>query len=56
MGLLDLSLVASIPVVKVLLICALGSFLALDHIDILGDSARKELNNVNLNLYFLLPS
>ncbi|CDP01744.1 unnamed protein product [Coffea canephora] len=46
MGLLDLSLVASIPVVKVLLICALGSFLALDHIDILGDSARKELNNM----------
>ncbi|XP_027179051.1 protein PIN-LIKES 1-like [Coffea eugenioides] len=46
MGLLDLSLVASIPVVKVLLICGLGSFLALDHIDILGDSARKELNNM----------
>ncbi|GMH06625.1 hypothetical protein Nepgr_008465 [Nepenthes gracilis] len=46
MGLLDLFLVASIPVLKVLLITALGSFLASDHVDILGESARKHLNNV----------
>lgn len=46
MGLLDLFSVASVPVVKVLLICGLGSFLALDHIDILDESARKQINNV----------
>ncbi|XP_027178915.1 protein PIN-LIKES 3-like isoform X2 [Coffea eugenioides] len=46
MGLLDLFMVASVPVMKVLLICGLGSFLALDHIDILGESARKQINNV----------
>ncbi|KAL3525135.1 hypothetical protein ACH5RR_013507 [Cinchona calisaya] len=51
MGLLDLFLVASVPVVKVLLICGLGSFLALDHIDVMGESARKQLNNV---VFFVL--
>ncbi|KAL3527343.1 hypothetical protein ACH5RR_011999 [Cinchona calisaya] len=46
MRLLDLFLVASVPVLKVLLICGLGSFLVLDHIDLLGESARKQLNNI----------
>uniref|UniRef100_A0A7N0UGN8 PIN-like protein n=1 Tax=Kalanchoe fedtschenkoi TaxID=63787 RepID=A0A7N0UGN8_KALFE len=51
MGLLDLFLVASMPVVKVLLITALGSFLALDSIGILGDVARKNLNTVVFFVY-----
>ncbi|KAG9137204.1 hypothetical protein Leryth_012027 [Lithospermum erythrorhizon] len=37
---------SSIPVLKVLLVTGLGSFLALDSIDILGEQARKHLNNV----------
>nr|WAU86948.1 birch protein [Betula platyphylla] len=46
MGLLDLFFVASNPVLKVLLLTALGSFLALDRIDILGENTRKQLNTV----------
>ncbi|XP_042493592.1 protein PIN-LIKES 3-like isoform X2 [Macadamia integrifolia] len=46
MGLLNLFIVASNPVLKVLLVTALGSFLALDSIGILGDDARKNLNRV----------
>ncbi|KAF8406753.1 hypothetical protein HHK36_008845 [Tetracentron sinense] len=46
MGLLDLFVAASMPVLKVLLVTALGSFLAIDRIDILGDDARKHLNRV----------
>ncbi|PSR99475.1 Protein PIN-LIKES like [Actinidia chinensis var. chinensis] len=46
MALLDLFIAASIPVVKVLLVTALGSFLALDRINILGDDTRKHLNNI----------
>ncbi|XP_041020127.1 protein PIN-LIKES 1-like isoform X2 [Juglans microcarpa x Juglans regia] len=46
MGLLDLFFVASIPVLKVLLLTALGLCLALDRIDVLGENARKQLNTV----------
>ncbi|KAJ0024363.1 hypothetical protein Pint_09161 [Pistacia integerrima] len=46
MGLLDLFIAASIPVLKVLLITALGSYLALDHVNILSEDARKHINNV----------
>ncbi|XP_044511067.1 protein PIN-LIKES 1-like [Mangifera indica] len=46
MKLLDLFIVAFIPVLKVLLLTALGLFLALDRVDILGKEARKHLNNV----------
>lgn len=46
MGLLELFITASIPVLKVLLITALGSYLALDGVDILGEDARKHLNTV----------
>lgn len=46
MALLDLFTASSVPVVKVLLVTALGSYLALDRINILGDDARKHLNNV----------
>ncbi|KAH7849239.1 hypothetical protein Vadar_015042 [Vaccinium darrowii] len=46
MALLDLFIAASIPVVKVLLVTAVGSFLALDHINILGEDTRKHMNNI----------
>ncbi|KAJ8437960.1 hypothetical protein Cgig2_033693 [Carnegiea gigantea] len=46
MGLLNLFLAASMPVVKVFLLISLGLFLALDHVDILGGTARKLLNHV----------
>ncbi|KAF3684819.1 putative psbP domain-containing protein 3, chloroplastic-like [Capsicum annuum] len=45
MGLLDLFVAASMPVLKVLLVTGLGLILALDRIDLLGDDARKHLNN-----------
>ncbi|KAI3409614.1 uncharacterized protein J3R85_019090 [Psidium guajava] len=46
MALLDLFVVALMPVLKVLLITALGSFLAISQVDILGEEARKHLNNI----------
>ncbi|XP_050235425.1 protein PIN-LIKES 3-like isoform X2 [Mercurialis annua] len=46
MGVLDLFITSSIPVLKVLLITALGTFLALDHVDVLREDARKHVNNV----------
>ncbi|XP_058220490.1 protein PIN-LIKES 4-like isoform X2 [Rhododendron vialii] len=46
MKLLDLFVAASIPVIKVLLLTALGSFLALDHINILGEDTRKHMNSI----------
>ncbi|CDP07249.1 unnamed protein product [Coffea canephora] len=46
MGLLDLFSAASIPVLKVLLVTALGSYLALDRVNILGEDARKHLNSI----------
>ncbi|XP_075516683.1 protein PIN-LIKES 3-like [Primulina tabacum] len=46
MGLLDLFIASSIPVLKVLLVTGLGSYLASDSSNILGDDARKHMNNV----------
>ncbi|GLT39379.1 hypothetical protein SLA2020_135740 [Shorea laevis] len=46
MRLVDLFVVASMPVLKVLLLTALGSFLAMDNVDVLGENARKQLNAV----------
>lgn len=46
MALLDLFISASIPVLKVLLVTALGSFLALDRVNVLGAETRKHLNNI----------
>ncbi|KAJ9541230.1 hypothetical protein OSB04_027736 [Centaurea solstitialis] len=46
MGFVDLFCAASMPVMKVLIVTALGSFLALDHIDILGQTTVKQLNNI----------
>jgi hypothetical protein len=47
MGFVQLLYVASLPVIKVLLITALGLFLAIDQIDVLGADARSKVNNVN---------
>ncbi|XP_022874037.1 protein PIN-LIKES 4-like isoform X2 [Olea europaea var. sylvestris] len=46
MGFLNLFAISSMPVLKVLLVSGLGSYLALDRIDILGEDARKHLNNI----------
>ncbi|GAV65815.1 Mem_trans domain-containing protein [Cephalotus follicularis] len=46
MGLLGLFIASSIPILKVLLITALGAYLALDQTNVLGDDARKHVNNV----------
>ncbi|KAH9613192.1 hypothetical protein KSS87_018942 [Heliosperma pusillum] len=44
MKVISLFWVASMPIIKVLLITAIGLFLALDSVDILGAIARKHLN------------
>ncbi|KAK7346256.1 hypothetical protein VNO80_20771 [Phaseolus coccineus] len=54
MGFLQLLSVASFPVIKVLLITAVGLFLALDDISILGEDARKKVNQ--LVFYVFNPS
>ncbi|KAH9616146.1 hypothetical protein KSS87_002055 [Heliosperma pusillum] len=46
MEIFNLLYVASIPVVKVLLITALGLFLALDNVNILAQDSRKYLNQI----------
>lgn len=46
MGFIDLFCVASMPVLKVLLVTALGSFLAFDAIDILGENTRTNVNRL----------
>ncbi|KAI3426626.1 uncharacterized protein J3R85_009824 [Psidium guajava] len=46
MGFFDLLLVASMPVLKVLLVTALGLYLALENVDVMGESTRKQLNRV----------
>lgn len=53
MGLLDLFIAASIPILKVLLITALGSYLALDHVNVLSEDARKHINNVSSSFHLL---
>ncbi|XP_054806306.1 protein PIN-LIKES 3-like [Prosopis cineraria] len=42
----DLFVIALMPVIKVLLLIAIGTILALDRFDILGENARKYLNNM----------
>ncbi|XP_074294034.1 protein PIN-LIKES 1-like [Silene latifolia] len=46
MGFVDLFLVALMPVLKTLLLTAIGLILALDRINLLGPSARNSLNNL----------
>ena len=53
MGVVDLLLVASMPVMKVLIVTGVGSFLALDRFDIFGETVRKNLNTVSICFFFL---
>ncbi|KAL8211223.1 hypothetical protein R6Q57_005660 [Mikania cordata] len=46
MGFVDLFCAASMPVLKVLIVTAVGSFLALDSINILGQTTRKQVNEL----------
>ncbi|KAI4351222.1 hypothetical protein L6164_005600 [Bauhinia variegata] len=46
MDLRELFITALMPVLEVLLITALGAFLALDRFDLLGEDAKKHLNNI----------
>ncbi|KAK4261613.1 hypothetical protein QN277_004583 [Acacia crassicarpa] len=46
MGFLQLFYVASVPMIKVLLISVLGLLLALDRVDILGGTARTHVNHM----------
>lgn len=52
MKLLQLFITASIPVLKTLLITALGSYLATERVNILGEDTRKHLNSVCIPGYF----
>ncbi|XP_039071971.1 protein PIN-LIKES 3-like [Hibiscus syriacus] len=54
MGLIDLLIVALIPVTKVLLVTGVGLFLALDHVNLLGPDAKNHLNK--LVFYVFGPS
>ncbi|KAK7367165.1 hypothetical protein VNO80_09174 [Phaseolus coccineus] len=54
MGLVELLWVASMPVIKVLLITAVGLVLALENINLLGKDARIQVNN--LVHYVLYPA
>lgn len=47
MEILDLFIVALMPVLKTLLITAVGLLLAIDRIGLLGPDARHHLNNVS---------
>lgn len=46
MEVFQLFITATIPVLKVLFITALGSYLALERVNILGEETRKNLNTV----------
>ncbi|XP_076954144.1 protein PIN-LIKES 3-like [Bidens hawaiensis] len=46
MGFVDLFSAASMPILKVLIVTALGSFLALDSVDIFGQSIIKQVNKL----------
>ncbi|KAK9928506.1 hypothetical protein M0R45_025639 [Rubus argutus] len=46
MGLWTLFITASMPVVETILITALGSYLALDRVNLLGEDSRKHLNTI----------
>ncbi|XP_073010213.1 protein PIN-LIKES 3-like isoform X2 [Typha latifolia] len=46
MGFLELFVTASVPVLNVLLLTGVGSFLATGHVGILGEDARRHLNNI----------
>ncbi|KAJ8771045.1 hypothetical protein K2173_023370 [Erythroxylum novogranatense] len=51
MGIGKLVIAAFMPVLKVLLLTAIGAFLAVDGVDILSVDARKHLNNVVFSVF-----
>lgn len=51
MAFLDLLLIASMPILKVLLVTALGLYLALESVDIMGESTRKQMNRVSFFVF-----
>ena len=55
MEILDLFIVALMPVLKTLLVTAVGLLLAVDRIDLLGSDARHHLNNVSFLTSRLRP-
>ncbi|CAN4123747.1 unnamed protein product [Withania somnifera] len=54
MGFVDLFVVALVPVLKTLIITAVGLFLALERVNLLGSTARHHLNN--LVFYIFTPA
>lgn len=46
MGVLDLFVVALMPVLKVLLVTAVGSLLAMERVNLLGRDAKQHVNNM----------
>ncbi|XWS56825.1 hypothetical protein CRYUN_Cryun09bG0118900 [Craigia yunnanensis] len=52
MELLDLFITSLIPVIKVLLVIAVGLFLATERVDLLGANARHHLNNLVFYVFF----
>jgi hypothetical protein len=56
MDIWKLFFVALMPVLKVLLLTAVGVFLAIERVGILGADARNHLNNVSICLVLLLLS
>lgn len=54
MGFVDLFFVALVPVLKTLIITAVGVFLALERVNLLGSTARHHLNN--LVFYIFTPA
>ncbi|KAI6702935.1 hypothetical protein NL676_012071 [Syzygium grande] len=54
MGVLNLFVVALMPVLKVLLVTAVGSFLAINRVNLLGHDAKQHMNN--LVFYLFTPS
>ncbi|PIN08565.1 putative membrane protein [Handroanthus impetiginosus] len=51
MGFWNLFVTSTIPVLKVLLVTGLGAYLALDRVNILGDDARKHMNNITFFVF-----
>ncbi|KAM7255650.1 hypothetical protein ACFE04_008548 [Oxalis oulophora] len=51
MELLDLFVAAFMPVLKVLLLTAVGLFLAIDAINVMGDDARNHLNRITFFVF-----
>lgn len=51
MGLKDLFIASSIPVLKVLIVTGVGSFIATEHVGLLGEAARTHFNNMTFFVF-----